>query len=116
MSMKSILKVLVAALAISATAFVSTATAQEKGKGKGAALTVERIEQAVGSLTADQKTKIEAVLAKAREAMKAAGQDADKRREGAAKQRADVRALLNAEQQKKFDDMSQGGKGGGKKN
>jgi Spy/CpxP family protein refolding chaperone len=114
--MKSSVKVILAALALSTAAFVSTGSAQEQKKGRGGGgLTVERIEQAVGTLSAEQKTKIEGIIAKAREAMQGAQGDQDKMREIGTKQRADIRAVLTADQQKKFDEMPQGGKGGGKK-
>jgi Spy/CpxP family protein refolding chaperone len=113
--MKSSVKVILAALALSTAAFVSTGSAQEK-KGRGGGMSVERLEQAVGSLTAEQKTKIEGIIAKSREAMQGAQGDQEKMREVMTKQRADIRAVLTAEQQKKFDDMPQGGKGGKKKN
>ena len=117
--MKSVAKFLLTALAISALAFVSTSSAQDQkkggGKGKGGGLTIEAIEQAVGTLTADQKTKIEAIMAKARTDREGAAGDADKMREIGTKQRADIRAVLTADQQKKFDEMPQGGRGGGKK-
>jgi Spy/CpxP family protein refolding chaperone len=109
-------KLLLTAVAISALAFVSTSSAQEK-KGKGGGMNVERIEQAVGTLSAEQKTKIEGIIAKSREAMQGAQGDQDKMREIGTKQRADIRAVLTPEQQKKFDEMPQGrgGNGGGKK-
>lgn len=113
--MKSSVKVILAALAISTAAFVSTGSAQEQKKGRGGGMTVERLEQAVGSLSAEQKTKIEGIIAKAREAMQGAQGDQEKMREVMTKQRADIRAVLTPEQQKKYDDMPQGGKGGGKK-
>jgi hypothetical protein len=76
---------------------------------------IERVEQAVGTLTAEQKTKITAIVAKTQEAVK--GLPKEERKEKSAplqkKQREDVRAVLTAEQQKKFDEMAPGG--GGKK-
>ena len=114
--MKSFVKVILTAVALSALAFVSNASAQDKkggGKGKGGGLTIEAIETAVGTLSAEQKTKIEAIMAKSREDRTAAVGDADKMREIGTKQRADIRAVLTAEQQKKFDEMPQGR---GKKN
>ena len=108
--MKNIIKMTIAALAISAAAFVSTASAQEKKKGKGGGMTVDRIEQAVGTLSADQKTKIEAIIAKGREDAQGAQGDQGKMREIMTKQRADIRAVLTPDQQKKFDEMPQGGK------
>ncbi|MBI5769718.1 MAG: hypothetical protein HZA93_18225 [Verrucomicrobia bacterium] len=113
--MKSSVKVILAALALSTAAFVSTGSAQEKKGRGGGGMNVERIEQAVGSLSAEQKTKIEGIIAKARESMQGAQGDQDKMREVMTKQRADIRAVLTPEQQKKFDEMPQGGRGGGKK-
>jgi Spy/CpxP family protein refolding chaperone len=108
-------KFLLTVIAISAMAFVSTSSAQEKKKGgKGGGMNIEQIEQAVGTLTADQKTKIEAILAKARTDREAAAGDADKMREIGQKVRTDIRAVLTPDQQKKFDEMPQG-RGGKKK-
>jgi Spy/CpxP family protein refolding chaperone len=118
--MKSMFKVLVSVLALGVAGFVSTASAQEKGKGgKGGGrggMTIERLEEAVGALTAEQKTKIEAVMAKQRDALQAIPQEErmEKGREIMTKGRADIRAVLTAEQQKKFDEMPQGGRGGKK--
>ena len=114
--MKS-LKVIVSVIALSIASAPLTQAADGGGKGgRGGGMNVERIEQAVGTLSADQKTKIEAVLAKSREAMQGAQGDQAKMREIGTKQRTDIRAVLTAEQQKKFDEMPQGGRGGKKKN
>jgi Spy/CpxP family protein refolding chaperone len=119
--MKSMFKVLISVLALGVAGFISTASAQEKGKGgKGGGgrggMTIERLEEAVGSLTAEQKTKIEAIMAKQREALQAIPQEErqEKGREIMTKGRADIRAVLTAEQQAKFDAMPQGGRGGKK--
>ena len=115
--MKSMFKVLLPVLALGVAGLVTTASAQEKkGKGGRGGMTIERVEEAVGALTAEQKTKIEAILAKSRDAMQAIPQEErmEKGREIQTKARADIRALLTAEQQTKFDAMPQGG--GKKKN
>jgi Spy/CpxP family protein refolding chaperone len=120
--MKSV-KIILSVLALSATAFVSTASAQEKGRGKGqmsAESRIAAIEEAVGSLSADQKTKITAIYAKLAKDMQAIPQD-ERREKGMELMmatRKEVRAVLTAEQQTKFDAMAPqagGGKGGGKK-
>lgn len=114
--MKS-LKVVVSVLVLGVATPALTFAADGGGKGgRGGGMSVERLEQAVGTLSADQKTKIEAILAKSREAAQAAQGDQDKMREVFTKQRSDIRAVLTPEQQKKFDEMPQGGRGGKKKN
>jgi Spy/CpxP family protein refolding chaperone len=118
--MKS-MKVLVAALALCVMTSIPALQAQEK-KGRGGMTPeqqIERIETAVGSLTADQKTKITAILAKSREEMQGVPKE-ERKEKGAAmqkKSRADIRAVLTPDQQKKYDAMAQGGegKGGGRK-
>jgi len=112
--MKSTVKFFVAALVISAMAFFSTASAQQ-GKGKGGGMTIEAIEQAVGTLKADQKSKIEAILAKSREDMQAIPKEERKEKGPAVSQktRKDILALLTPEQAKAFEEkMPQGGRGG----
>jgi len=108
-------KVIATAVALG-LASASVAQAQEK-KGRGnmsPEQRIEQIEQAVGSLSADQKSKITAIYAKLAENMK--GGDREKMGEMTQAARKDVRAVLTPEQQKKFDDMPQrGGGGGGKK-
>jgi Spy/CpxP family protein refolding chaperone len=110
--MKSI-KALIAALALGVVVSAPFANAQQK---KGGAPTpeqqIERIEQAVGSLTAAQKTKITAIYEKGREEMKGVPKEErkDKMGEMMKKQRQEVRAVLTPEQQAKFDAMPQGGK------
>ncbi len=69
------------------------------------------------TLTAEQKTKVTAILTKSTAAAQAIPQDdADRRTKGqeirAAADR-EIRALLTAEQQVKFDAMPQRGPGGG---
>lgn len=117
--MKSI-KVILSVLALSAAAFVTTGSAQEKKGGRGMGTPeqqVTRLEEAVGSLTADQKAKITAIYEKAAKDMQAIPQE-ERREKGMALRQAaqkEVRAVLTADQQAKFDAMPQGGGGGGKK-
>ena len=110
------LKVLLTALALGVAASAPL-SAQEKKGGMSPEQYVERVEQAVGSLTADQKTKIKNIVAKTQEATKALPKE-ERKEKGQAmqkKQREDIRAVLTPEQQKKFDAMPTGGSGGGKK-
>jgi Spy/CpxP family protein refolding chaperone len=91
---------------------------EKKGRGMGTPeQQIERIEQAVGSLSAEQKTKLKGIYAKMSEKMQAIPQD-ERREKGMELMRAtraEVRAVLTAEQQKKYDEMSQGWGQGGKK-
>jgi Spy/CpxP family protein refolding chaperone len=116
--MKSV-KIIISVLTLCVTAFVTTASAQEKGKGRGAMSPEQRItaiETAVGTLTAEQKTKITAILEKAQKDAQAVSQDdREKRMEIMQAANKEVRALLTPEQQTKFDAMPQGGRGGKKK-
>ncbi|HVS51693.1 MAG TPA: hypothetical protein VHD62_05005 [Opitutaceae bacterium] len=86
-----------------------------RGGGRGG-LTIEAVENAVGKLTDDQKTKITAILDKAqkdRQALFSGGQpDRAKMQELNDQMRKDIRAVLTDEQAKKFDAMPQGGPGG----
>src|SRR4051812_41237034 len=117
--MKSV-KIIISALTLSVAVFSTTVSAQDK-KGKGMMSPEQRIEQiegAVGTLTADQKTKITAILEKAQKDRAALSQEEmrEKGREIAQAANKDIRALLTAEQQTKFDAMpAPGGKGGKKK-
>ena len=100
--------------------------AGKKGGGRGQMTPearIQRIEEAVGSLSADQKSKITAIYGKLQSDMQAIPQE-ERREKGMALMQAaqkDVRAVLTAEQQKKFDEMpapgrgGPGGPGGGKK-
>jgi hypothetical protein len=104
--MKSI-KVLIAALAIG-VASTSIAQAQEKKGKQTPEQQIERIEQSVGSLTADQKKKITAIIAKGSEEYQAIPKE-ERKEKGAAvqkKQREDIRAVLTADQQKKYDEAA----------
>jgi Spy/CpxP family protein refolding chaperone len=119
--MKSLVKVLITALTLGLMASVSTLHAQDGGKkgGRGRMSPEQRIaaiEEAVGSLSADQKTKITAILEKSAKDMMALPQEErrEKGREIMMATNKDIRAVLTAEQQKKFDEMPMGGPGGGR--
>lgn len=121
--MKSLVKVLISVLALGLMASASMLHAQDegkKGKGRGQMSPEQRItaiETAVGTLTADQKTKITAILEKSAKDMAAIPQEErrEKGREVMMAANKDIRAVLTAEQQAKFDAMPQGGRGGKKK-
>jgi len=123
MNLRKLILTGVAAAAILGT---SALQAQDQKKGGRGAMSPEQrisqIEEAVGSLTAEQKKKITAIYAKVQEKMQAIPQEERREKMGQIMQdtRKEVRAVLTAEQQKKFDDMPQGGRGsgggGGKKN
>lgn len=116
-------KVLLCAVAVAAIASTSVLQAQEEkkkggGGGRGGMSPeqqIERIEQAVGKLTEDQKTKIKGIYAKMSEKMQAISQEErrEKGRELFETARKDIRAVLTPEQAKKYDEMPQGGRGGG---
>jgi Spy/CpxP family protein refolding chaperone len=106
------LKVLLTALALGVAASAPLKAQEGKKGGMSPDQYVERVEQAVGTLTADQKTKIKNIAAKTQEATKALPKE-ERKEKGQAmakKQREEVRAVLTAEQQKKFDEMPTGGK------
>jgi len=111
-------KILISVLTLGVLAFVSTASAQEKGKGRGQMTPEARItsiEEAVGKLTADQKTKITAILEKSAKDMAAVAAE-DRQTKGMELRNAsnkEIRAVLTGDQQTKFDAMPQGGRGGG---
>lgn len=117
------LKILISLLALAAVPFVqaqaSKSPSAEGRKGGGAGgvdAQVERIDAAV-TLTADQKTKVRAVLAGVQEKVQALPQE-ERRSKGAELRQAankEVRALLTPEQQTKFDAMPPAPKGGGDK-
>ena len=117
----NIRKFLIGAVAFGALASTSLLQAQDqkKGRGQGGAVSleqrIERLEQAVGSLSADQKTKITAIYGKAGEKVQALPQEERREKSGEIMQAAgkEVRAVLTAEQQTKFDAMPQGGRGQG---
>ncbi len=115
--MKSV-KILLSVVALGVSAFVSTGMAQEK-KGRGQMSPEARItaiEEAVGSLSAEQKTKITGIYEKLMKDVAALPQDERREKSGPLMMatRKEVRAVLTAEQQAKFDAMPQGGKGGDK--
>lgn len=119
--MKSFVKVLISALALGVMASAPMLQAQDGkappaegrkgggGKGRGGMLTIERIEEAVGALSAEQKTKIGDAIKKA-DLQNAAPEE---RREKMMALRTEIAALLTAEQKAKFEAMPQGGRGGG---
>lgn len=120
----NIRRILVSAAALSVLFSTSLLQAQDQKKkeGQGGGRTmptaeqqIERIEQAVGTLSAEQKTKLKGIYAKSAEKLQAIPQE--ERREKAMpilqETRKQVRAVLTPEQQKKFDEMPQGrGQGG----
>ena len=111
-------KVLIPIVVLSLVAGASLSQAQEK-KGRGGMSPEARVEQLdkALTLTADQKTKIMAILEKGREEAQAIPKEERKEKmpEMMRAQNAKIRALLTPEQQTKFDAMPQGG-GGKKKN
>jgi hypothetical protein len=120
--MKSFIKVILSVLALGLVSSVSMLHAQDDakkggGKGRGQMTPEQRIAQietAVGTLSADQKTKITAILEKSAKDVMALSQE-ERREKGMEIRTAankEIRALLTADQQKKFDDMPQGGPGG----
>jgi Spy/CpxP family protein refolding chaperone len=105
--MKS-LKALLTALALGVVASAPLAQAQQKKGGMTPEQQIERIEQAVGSLTAEQKSKITAIMAKGREELQNVPKE-ERKEKGAAmqkKQREEIRGVLTAEQKKKYDEMA----------
>lgn len=121
MNLRKLLLCVTAAAAIASTSTLQAQDEKKKG-GRGGMPTVEqrieRLEEAVGSLSDQQKTKIKAAYAKAAEKLQGLSQE-DRREKGMEIYQAankEVRAVLTPEQQKKFDAMPQrGGSGGGKK-
>ena len=120
--MKSLVKVLISVLALGVMASAPLLRAQDEkapsaeggkkgGKGgRGGMLTIERIEEVVGTLTAEQKTKIGDILKKNMADMQgAAPATPEERREKMMALRKDIGAVLTAEQKAKFDAMPQGG-------
>src|SRR5688572_4994140 len=104
--MKS-LKIVIAAIALSALATVSSQAQEKKGGGKQTPeQQLERVEQAAGTLTADQKTKIKAIIEKSSEEMQAIPKEERKEKGGAVnkKRTEDIRAVLTADQRKKYDE------------
>jgi Spy/CpxP family protein refolding chaperone len=129
--MKSSLRNLLAVLALGAAVLPVVSVAQDApppekqrgpggpGGGRGGMMTpeqqVERLDQAL-ALTAEQKTKITAIIKEQAAAMQAI--PAEERRDKMAEMRKaiqeKIRATLTPEQMKKFDDMppAGGGRGG----
>lgn len=103
--MKS-LKVIIAAAALSVLASATVVQAQEKKGKQTPEQQIERIEQAVGTLTADQKKKIAAAITAANEATQAVPKEERKEKSGAInrKRNDDIKAALNADQKKKYDE------------
>lgn len=112
MSLKKLFIAAVATVAIS----TATLSAQEgKRGGFSPEQRIERLETAVGKLTDEQKTKIKDIYAKSTEKMQALP-EGDRREKGMELMREsqkEVRAVLTADQQKKFDEMPQMGRGQG---
>jgi Spy/CpxP family protein refolding chaperone len=131
--MKSFLKTLLAAVVLGVAALPLTSVAQPpaggppggpggggKKGGRGQQTPeqqITRLEEAVGTLSADVKTKITAIYTKLGTDMQAVAQE-DRQTKGPELRTAankEIRALLTPEQATKFDAMPQGGRGGGKK-
>ena len=115
-------KFLLCAVAFGAMASVTLLNAQDEKKGKGSGRgsmptveqRIERLEQAVGSLSDSQKSKIKAIYAKSAADMQAIPQEerGEKMRPMMQAAQKEIRAVLTPEQQTKFDAMPQGGRGG----
>ena len=104
-------KVLLTVLALGIASAPAMQAQEKKGK-MTPEQQIARIEEQVGSLTADQKKKIEAILAKQGEAMAAIPKE-ERKEKGAEvqkKSRGEIRGVLTAEQQKKYDAANGGGK------
>ena len=120
--MKSLARLLLVA-ALAGAFFTSAASAQEQRKGRGGMMMdpeqrIERLEQAVGTLSTEQKTKIKEVYAQSAEKMRNLPEDQrrEKRMEMMQEAGRQVRAVLTAEQQKKYDEMmAQMRQGGGER-
>ena len=111
------LKVLLTALALGVAASAPLKAQEGKKGGMSPDQYVERVEQAVGTLTAEQKTKIKSIVAKTQDDIRALPKEERKEKSAPLqkKQREDIRAVLTADQKAKFDAMPTGG-GGKKKN
>ena len=119
--MKSPARLLLVA-ALAGAFFTSAASAQEQRKGRGGMMDpeqrIERLEQAVGTLSTEQKTKIKEVYAQSAEKMRNLPEDQRREKMMEMMQEAgrQVRAVLTAEQQKKYDEMmAQMRQGGGER-
>lgn len=123
--MKTVSRLMLVA-ALAGACFTATASAQEQRKGRGGMMDpeqrIERLEQAVGTLSAEQKAKIKEVYAQSAEKMRNLPEDQRREKMMEMMQEAgrQVRAVLTADQQKKYDEMMaqmrQGGGGGRKQN
>ncbi|MEX2044707.1 MAG: hypothetical protein WD941_05085 [Opitutus sp.] len=114
------LKILVSLLALAAVPFVQAqAEKTPSGEGrKGGGSTdaqIERIDAAV-TLTADQKSKVRAILTSSQEKVQALPQEERRAKRGELRQaaNAEIRALLKPDQQKKLDAMPAPQSGGDK--
>jgi hypothetical protein len=113
-------KVLISVLAFGAMASTSILFAQDKknaASGKATEAAIARYDEAGLALKPDQKTKIQAILAKSQSQIAALPQE-ERRTKGAAIRETsnkEIRALLTPDQQKKFDAMPPAATGGGKK-
>lgn len=118
--MKSFVKVLISVLALGVMASAPLLRAQEEkapsaeggkkgGRGRGPMMSAERVEQIVGTLTAEQKTKIADII---KADVPAQGSTREERMEKMQAMNKDIRAVLTPEQQKKWDDRPMGGPGG----
>ncbi len=119
--MKSLARLLLVA-ALAGAFFTSAASAQEQRKGRGGMMDpeqrIERLEQAVGTLSAEQKAKIKEVYAQSAEKMRNLPEDQRREKMMEMMQEAgrQVRAVLTAEQQQKYDEMmAQMRQGGGER-
>jgi Spy/CpxP family protein refolding chaperone len=114
-------KVMIPALVLGLLAALPAQAQDGQAKKKGGMSPEQRvaqIDEAVGGLTADQKTKITAILNKVQESVMALPAE-ERGAKGAELRQAankDIRAVLTDAQKAKFDAMPQGkGPGGGKK-
>jgi len=128
--MKSFLKIVISAVALGVMASIPVLRAQDqtppaegakKGKGGRGMMSVEdqvaAIDKAVGGLTADESAKIKDIISKTRDDMQALAPE-DRRTKGREMMQAQhdqIRAVLTADQQTKFDAMPPPGRGGKKK-
>jgi Spy/CpxP family protein refolding chaperone len=127
--MKKSLKLLLTVLALGVMTSIPALRAQDAqtppaegggkkgGKGRGMPTPeqqVSRIEEAAGTLSADQKAKITNIITKSRSEMQAIPQEERraKMQDVMKAQHDQIRAVLTADQQKKFDDMPPPGRGG----
>jgi hypothetical protein len=116
------IKFLIPIVAIGLAALMPTMRAQDGGQKKKGGMTAEarvaQIDEAVGGLTADQKTKITAIWTKVQTDVAALPQE-ERQAKGAEMRTAattQTRALLTDAQKAKFDAMpAPKGGGGGKK-